>query len=228
MTSTSIAVQPLRILFLDDEALPRECVTAVLETRGMHVRSAGTLATFFECLGEGAYNVALVDLLLAGESEAEAGSGWRALEHLHDWYPSTRVLIVSAHLSEDAGKKSRALGVSGWVDKRDMGARMLLDTIETAAQGGSSFPASKFSFFANVTPAEETPAELLKLSPRERQVLECVAGGADNVRIATLLGITERTVRAHISALYRKLAAENRTSLALLSRRLGLRPPANC
>jgi DNA-binding NarL/FixJ family response regulator len=57
-------------------------------------------------------------------------------------------------------------------------------------------------------------------------VLAWVAAGADNGDIATSLQITERTVKAHVSSLYRKLRQDNRTQLALLARQLGIRPPS--
>lgn len=57
---------------------------------------------------------------------------------------------------------------------------------------------------------------LARLSPRERDVLRHVASGRDNLTIAAHLGISERTVKTHVSALYRKLAQENRAQLALL------------
>jgi DNA-binding NarL/FixJ family response regulator len=60
------------------------------------------------------------------------------------------------------------------------------------------------------------------LSPRQREVLGCVCAGHDNLKIAALLGIRERTVKAHVSALYQKLGMENRTQLALRGLEFGL------
>jgi DNA-binding CsgD family transcriptional regulator len=71
---------------------------------------------------------------------------------------------------------------------------------------------------------EPLSGPLAHLSAREHEVLRYVAGGADNLKIAACLGITERTVRAHVSALYRKLGGENRAQLALRGRELGARP----
>jgi DNA-binding NarL/FixJ family response regulator len=62
---------------------------------------------------------------------------------------------------------------------------------------------------------------LARLSPREREVLAHVACGEDNLTIAACLDITERTVRAHVSALYLKVGGENRAQLALRGRELG-------
>ena len=57
------------------------------------------------------------------------------------------------------------------------------------------------------------------LTSRESEVLEHIRAGADNLQIAALLGITERTVKAHVNALYRKLGVENRVEVALHGRR---------
>lgn len=75
-------------------------------------------------------------------------------------------------------------------------------------------------------PLDEPNALPVSLSPREREVLQLVAGGLDNLQIAARLGVCERTVKAHVTALYRKLALENRVQLALWAAERGLRPPA--
>jgi DNA-binding CsgD family transcriptional regulator len=62
---------------------------------------------------------------------------------------------------------------------------------------------------------------LMTLSRREREVLQLVGSGADNLKIAAMLGISERTVKCHVSNLYRKLGQENRIQLALLSLHFG-------
>ncbi len=63
---------------------------------------------------------------------------------------------------------------------------------------------------------------LQSLTPRECEVLVHVADGQDNLKIAVQLGITERTVKAHVGALLRKLGAENRVQLAVLAIRAGV------
>ncbi len=63
----------------------------------------------------------------------------------------------------------------------------------------------------------KTSEAMASLTPRERQVLEHLAVGHDNLKIAAMLGITERTVKAHLRSLLRKLGTDNRTHLALLT-----------
>lgn len=79
------------------------------------------------------------------------------------------------------------------------------------------------------TGAESSPSKspLSLLTQRERQVLERIAVGDDNQKIASALNISERTVRAHVSGIYRKLGSENRAQLAILARQLGVRPRAS-
>ncbi len=72
------------------------------------------------------------------------------------------------------------------------------------------------------SPFDEFLPRAQQLSPRERQVLAFIASGMDNLQIAAHLGVCERTVKSHVTALYRKLAQENRAQLALLGARLGL------
>lgn len=65
------------------------------------------------------------------------------------------------------------------------------------------------------------------LTIRELEVLSYVVTGSDNLKMSAHLGITERTVRAHMSSLYRKLDCENRTQLALKAMRMQIRPAAD-
>jgi DNA-binding NarL/FixJ family response regulator len=63
------------------------------------------------------------------------------------------------------------------------------------------------------------------LTPRQRDVLGYLSAGSDNLKIAAHLGISERAVKAHVSALLSVFSAENRTELAVLACRAGVRPP---
>ncbi|MBN1210924.1 MAG: response regulator transcription factor [Myxococcaceae bacterium] len=63
------------------------------------------------------------------------------------------------------------------------------------------------------------------MTPRQRDVLGHLSTGSDNLKIAAHLGISERAVKAHVSALLSLFNAENRTELAVLACRAGMRPP---
>ena len=101
----------------------------------------------------------------------------------------------------------------------------VLHTLELLVRGERAVSAHMLSTVFQATRAPEHE-QLRPLSARERQVLSWVSAGADNGDIAQSLQITERTVKAHVSSLYRKLRQDNRTQLALLARQLGIRPPS--
>jgi DNA-binding NarL/FixJ family response regulator len=73
--------------------------------------------------------------------------------------------------------------------------------------------------------AERLQRRWKSLTPRERQVLAFLSGGHDNLKLAAWLGISERGIKAHVSSLFTKLGVTNRTALALLAYRAGLRCP---
>jgi DNA-binding NarL/FixJ family response regulator len=66
------------------------------------------------------------------------------------------------------------------------------------------------------------------LTAREREVLDLLVSGADNLKIAAMLGVSERAVKGHITNLFVKFGVENRTELALLACHAGLHCPTNC
>ena len=98
--------------------------------------------------------------------------------------------------------------------------------MHAAAGGVRLFPSSlaQTSLRPEPQPASGPAPLLARLSLRERQVLSLIGAGADNLKIAAQLDISERTVKAHVTGLYRKTQVENRTQLAILAREVGLRP----
>ncbi len=76
------------------------------------------------------------------------------------------------------------------------------------------------------TPSGISPTLSAMLSRRELEVLQYIAVGADNLKISAHLSIAERTVKAHVHAIYQKLGLENRTQLALFALRNGIPEPA--
>ncbi|MBM4377858.1 MAG: hypothetical protein FJ086_00910 [Deltaproteobacteria bacterium] len=116
----------------------------------------------------------------------------------------------------------------GAVESRSLGATWLEARRTSPAQLASVLRGLAAAAPASTAPGvlPQQPPVLARLSPREREVLSHVAPGADNLTISACLDITERTVRAHVSALYLKVGGENRAQLALRGRELGLWRPS--
>lgn len=209
------------IVILEDERLLRDALAAYLPTKGFTVRLAtGDKEQFLEEVFRRPPAVVLVDLRLGADSDA-APEGLSVLEWLRDAAPETRAVVLSASTNPEHARQAVEYGACAFLDKHALPMANLAPTLERIANGERLVP------IPDLLPQEQPqrpPSLADQLTSRERDVLRYVAIGADNLKIAAQLAITERTVRAHVSALYRKLSADNRTELALTGRRLGLVP----
>lgn len=145
------------------------------------------------------------------------------LTRMNRFQCEAKVLVLSAH-----GKPSSTAcyqeGAAGYLDKTEATPQSLLTVLKAIEQGQRVFPVATTESPFTAPKAPPASPLLNSLSWRERQVLTYVAAGADNLKIATLLQISERTVKAHMCRLYQKLGSENRTQLALLARQCGVKP----
>jgi DNA-binding NarL/FixJ family response regulator len=146
-------------------------------------------------------DVALVDLLLGGESGADVA------EKLRELTPRTKVLLLSGAGSISVAA-ARAVGASGFVPK-SWTAGDIARAVRMVALGREVFE-----------PDVSEPG--VTLSDREREVLAGVAAGHTNREIAGELYLSPHTVKEHTSALYRKLGVRNRAEAVQRAQRLGL------
>lgn len=165
-------------------------------------------------------NVALVDLTLG------TGHGLDVVKSIRRDAPSTQVLVLSGVRQAEIAQLCLESGAAGFLDKQSADARTLAHAVRDVAAGQRIVPFPAFGQAAPASPTSPRVSERLRdLSPRELEVFRMVVLGHDSLKMAAMLGITERTIKAHLSALYRKLSVDNRTQLALLGVRLGLNTP---
>jgi DNA-binding NarL/FixJ family response regulator len=122
-------------------------------------------------------------------------------------HPGVRIVVVGRKGDGNLALHCRALGAFCCIDRPEKGPHALARAIASAARSKANKGAI-------------TEAALERLTPRELQVLDQIAFGGDNLKIAALLGVTERTVKAHLTSIYAKLGAQNRVELALAARGL--------
>jgi two-component system nitrate/nitrite response regulator NarL len=226
MTTTRDAGLPLpgtiRVAVLEDHRLVRESIQSMLTAAGMEVPiCTGDAQVFLSALSEARVHVALVDLTL---DSADGLSGHEVLDLLREGYPDLLAVVLSATSSPEAVERCFHQGVRAYLLKLTATSSALVETLLHVAQGERIFPAD---LLATGLPRGEEPrprSVLDSLTPREREVLAYIASGANNATIGVALQITERTVKAHVSSLYAKLRQDNRAQLALLARKLGVRP----
>lgn len=201
-----------RILIADDHPLIQEGVQLALRARhpGNLVDVAGTIAEAQQCIERhGHYRLLLLDYELP---DSHGFSGFFQLQHLLGHTP---IAILSAHDSAQMVSTAQAVGAAGFLSKRQPLDRTIAG-IEMILNGGRIFPPST---------GTDAQIDLLRkkldsLSGAQRRVLLALASGDLNKRIAADLGVSEATIKAHLSAIFRKLSVTNRTQAILMMRPL--------
>jgi DNA-binding NarL/FixJ family response regulator len=218
---------PTRVAVLEDHRVMRESLAGVLEASGFNVLiKTGDSAVFLASVSEQQPEVAIIDLTLESDDGAAPLDGIGVLKELRECHPEIRTLVLSASRAPETVANCYQQGAGGYLYKLTASCDSVLAAVQAVAEGKRLFPFQFLEQSLRETEARgSTPNILGRLTGREREVLAHVGSGADNLKIASLLKITERTVKAHVSSLYRKLGPENRVALALLARHLGVRAP---
>jgi DNA-binding NarL/FixJ family response regulator len=167
-------------------------------------------------------NVVLMDLQLSDRSAIEATRTITSVGALGMTTP--RVLVVSASGEDDAVVAALRAGAHGYLVKR-ASQDELLRAIETVADGGAVFSpmvACRLSTYFSAVHGLPSRAAFPELTEREREILDLLARGHDNRRIARELVLSEKTVRNHISHVFTKLQVTKRTDAAVRARDAGL------
>lgn len=212
---------PVRVLVVDDHALFRQGVVAGLEEASagqiIIVGQADDVASGIAAARAERPDVVLLDVHLT------SGSGAAIIDALADELPAVRYLALSvSDAPEDVLGLVRA-GARGYVTKRIDGAE-LVESIMLVAGGDAVFSPRLAGFVldaftggatetADSGAAQTLDAELDRLSPREREVMQFLARGYAYKEIATELHISARTVESHASSVLRKLQLSSRHEL---------------
>ncbi|PWF23302.1 response regulator transcription factor [Corticimicrobacter populi] len=209
------------LLIADDHPLFREALRGVVARAlpGTAIHEADQLARLYELVEE--YPDA--DLLLL-DLDMPGASGFSALIHLRALHPQLPVIIVSAH--EDPLLMRRALdhGAMGFIPK-SADATILGQALQQVLDGGTWVPDVAYSVQGASDEEQQVAARVRELTPQQFRVLQMVGAGQLNKQIAYDLGVSEATVKAHMTAIMRKLGASNRTQAVLVAGKLGLNLP---
>lgn len=187
---------------------------------GVSVRTALTLADGLTAAGRYEPDIVLIDHQL-GSNAAE--SGITGLFHFGARHPLVARVLISGDEGPDLVAQARATGASGFLGK-SLPLPAVLAALRHIAGGGTVFDARRLPM--DQGPAHRWPATDVARTgdptPRQLEVLQLVAKGEPNKRIALELGIAERTVKLHITGLLDVVGARNRTHLLVRAREAGL------
>jgi DNA-binding NarL/FixJ family response regulator len=208
------------ILLVDDHPLFLDGVRAALsgEADLDVVGEAHDVADALRLARETQPDVVLMDLNLPD------GSGIDATRAMLASGAGPRILVMTMSADDDAVVAAMRAGARGYVVK-GAGRADLIHAVRTVAAGGAVFSptiADRLGgFFAGL--AAQPGRELFpQLSPREREVLDLMAKGYENSRIARELFLSDKTVRNHVSAVLTKLDVAHRSEAIVRARRAGL------
>jgi len=130
--------------------------------------------------------------------------------------PDVRVIVTGSTMDEETILKALAAGAKGYVDETASPAEFI-QAIRIVLQGSIWAPRRVLSVFVDRVTASGRifPAGKLNFTDREREVLELLVAGRSNKEIGSALGIEERTVKAHVAKLMRKVGVQNRIALSV-------------
>lgn len=211
----SPADAPIRILAVDDHAILREGVAALIGSQA-DMELVAEAATGREAIDRhAAYgpHVTLVDLALPDMS------GVDVIRTIRERTPRARFVVLTTFRGDVQALRALKAGATGYLLKSQL-RKDLLDTIRTVHAGGKYIPPEISNDIASYATGDG-------LSEREVEVLTWVAEGSSNKVVAARLGITEDTVKNHMRAILAKLGATDRTHAVTIAIRRGfldLRP----
>jgi len=216
-----------RILIADDHPLFQEALKGVaLDVFSHNAECVGTInvTETLEALNrEPAFDLILLDLNLPG------AEGFSCLISIRARAPSVPVVMVSSTDHMDVVRESFSYGAMGYLPKSSS-QDVMKNAIRLVMSGSTYIPTEALGRFALPPHAEKTAetqtAEdmteggISALTPRQLGVLNLLAEGKANKIIAYELGISEITVKAHVSAILRKLGVSNRLQAVIAAKKL--------
>jgi DNA-binding NarL/FixJ family response regulator len=207
----------MKILVVDDHAILRQGLAALLRDSGAarEVVQAGDEAEGLAMVRAHAdLDAVLLDLKLPG------GDGMNAIGAFAQLSPTLPIIILSA--SEDPADVRRALdlGALGYVPK-SASPETLISAVHLVLAGGIYVP----TLMLDAEAEGVAPPPRIDLTPRQTEVLAALAGGLSNRELGARFDLSEKTVKAHVSAIFRALGVANRTQAARAAQAAGIIPP---
>jgi len=207
----------IRLLIADEQPIFREGVKAVL-LRGREAQVVAEAGDFEQAASQ--METSRPQVVLASETLPDGGA-----ERLLSLFFQSRkacVIIIGGDDSHDAAAGWMKAGAAGYLSRR-AGPAEIVKAVACAARG-EQWVSRKAASLALEQLLRAPAAEPRKplLSPREREIVGLVVRGCRNSEIAAALYISEKTVKTHLSSIFRKLGARDRLQAAMLAIREGL------
>jgi len=203
--------EKMKVMVVDDHPLMRVGIAAIINARTdmTVVAQAGTGEEALTLFESHKPDITLMDLRLPGSI-----GGVEAISTIRSKHPRARFIVVTTYDGDEDIHRALEAGAQGYVIK-GMPYQTLVDALQKVYGGGRFLPPPVARALASRLPHSD-------LSSREREVLHLLVGGNSNKDIANLLGITEATVKSHVSTILMRLDVEDRTQAVVAALQRGL------
>jgi DNA-binding NarL/FixJ family response regulator len=211
----------IRIVVADDHPMYLYGLTAILEqAEGIEVvASVGDGAALIAAVAEHGADVVVTDLAMP------VLDGVTATRRLLEAVPGLPILVLTMHEDDEHVFAALRAGALGYIVKGSDGEE-IVRAVRAVASGdavyGGSVARRIVAFYSGRQLDSHSERAFPELTPREREVLELLAVGCRNHEIARRLGMSEKTVRNHVSQVLAKLQVPDRTAATLKARAAGL------
>lgn len=208
----------MKILIGDDHVLFREGLRRLLEQlkEGSEFLEASSFDELLVmCDGDATFDLVLTDLRMPG------WPGFSGIQMLRDKQPAAKVVVISASEAHADVRDALEHGAAGYIPKSSS-VKIMLSALDLIFSGGVYVPPTVLREPGEaveprpaVPPADPALEQLL--TQRQREVLERLREGKSNKQIAHELGLSEGTVKIHVTAVMRSLGVRNRTQAVIAS-----------
>jgi len=197
-----MVVAGAKVFVVDDDAAAREAIQELMESVGLDVRTFASATEFLKVYDSQWRGCVLLDVRMPGMS------GLQLQEEMCRRGPHLPLIFVTAHGDIPMAVETLKKGAADFVEK-PFGGQTLLDKVHEALR------LDELSF-QRQTQVEEIRSRLALLTPKERQVLQCLVEGKRSKQIALALGLSRKTVDWHLSVMREKMGADSTGDLLLL------------
>ncbi len=214
-------MNPIRVLITDDHLIVREGLRLILETVD-DIELVGEAKDGAECIAlisKLEPDVILMDLQMPGMD------GFTALKHIKKEFQDVAVIILTTYNEDEMMIKGLEAGASSFLLK-DTDRESLFETIYATARGETLL---KPEILQRVLAGQKSQKQSsssdsggIPLTDRELEVLLAAAQGKRNKEIAYKLGISERTIKAHLTSIYNKFGVDSRAAAVAIAMQKGL------
>jgi DNA-binding NarL/FixJ family response regulator len=213
-----------RVLIVDDHPLFRDALKLSLTQKPEELMLSDAGQVQFAASLEDALKILvdddLIDLVLL-DLHLPGNDGFLGLLELRKLYPSIAVLVISGNDETTVISKAKACGAAGFISK-SLAADSILKSVKSVLEGNEYWPEGILETDSEL---EDIAKRINDLTDQQLRVLRHLQDGRLNKQIAYDLDISEATVKAHVTAIFRKLNVLNRTQAVILSNKLHVEPP---